>query len=71
MGNLPENTVTAALTFKVPQKVGWAVQRGDKSWSGKDLVGLVNCLVQENDKPMTLSVSMIFEIDGNDGTVRA
>ena len=70
MSESTENQISAALTIKVPQKVGWAVQRGDKSWSGKELVGLVECFTHESDRPMTLSLSLIFEFDGNDGTVR-
>lgn len=69
MSELPENTVTAALTFKVPQKVGWSVQNGDQSWTGKELCGLMDCLSQCVDRPLTLSLSLIFDLAGNDGTM--
>jgi hypothetical protein len=39
MGETLDNSVTAALTFKVPQKIGWSVQRGDQSCSGSELAG--------------------------------
>ena len=71
MSEISENIVTAALTFKVPQKVGWSVQHGDRSWAGKELSGLVDCLAKEEGRPVTLSLSLIFELSGNDGTVRA
>ena len=64
----PNNPVTAALTFKVPQKVGWSVQHRDKSWTGNDLVALASCLLQEaSNHAITMSVSVIFELPGNDG----
>jgi len=69
MGKLTENQVAAALTFKVPQKVGWSVQRGEQSWTGKELNGLVDCLAKEGNRPMTLSLSLIFELTGSEGTV--
>ena len=71
MSELPDNPITAALTFKVPHKVGWAVQCNDQSWAGSELGALVDCLVQENDRPMTLSLSLIFELEGNGRTVRS
>ena len=70
MSELPDNPVTAALTFKVPQKVGWSVQSEDQSWTGSELVGLVDCLVQEGNTPMTVSLSLIFELNRNDGTAK-
>jgi len=61
MNEISENQVTAALTFKVPRTIGWSVQRGNQSWTGKELAGLVDCLAKENmGGPMTLSPSMIF-----------
>lgn len=72
MGEISDDTVTAALTFKVPQKVGLSVQRKDQSWTGGDLSTLVDRLATESrGQPMTLSLSSIFEIEGNDGTVRS
>ena len=72
MSELPDNPVTAALTFKVPQKVGWSVQRGDHSWTGSDLAELVDCLAQKAEsRSVTLSLSLIFELTGNDETVRS
>ena len=72
MSEISENQVTAALTFKVPKKLGWSVQRGDQSWTGGEFAALANCLAQEaKDGPMTLSLSMIFELTGNEGTVRS
>lgn len=65
-----ENQVTAALTFKVPQKVGWSVQHGDQSWTGKELAGLVGCLTHESNRLTTLSLSLIFELPGTDRTER-
>ncbi len=47
MNETPDNSVTAALTFKVPQKAGWSVQSNDKSWTGSELVGLIDCLACE------------------------
>lgn len=44
-----DNTITAALTFAVPQRVGWSVQREDQSWTGCELLGLIDCLAQEAD----------------------
>ena len=70
MSEISENQVTAALTFKVPQKIGWSVQRGDQSWTGKELSGLAECLAVKTEGPMTMSLSSIFKIDGNDGTVQ-
>lgn len=72
MSELSDNPVTAALTFKVPQKVGWSVQSNDQSWTGTELATLAECLAQETrDKPLTLSLSLIFELTGNEGTVRS
>lgn len=69
MSEAPEEIVTAALTFKVPQKVGWSVQREDQSWAGDELLGLVDFLVREAEsRSITLSLSLIFESHGNDGT---
>jgi len=70
MSETTDNTVTAALTFKVPQKIGWSVQSGGQSWTGSELIGLADCLAQEGNKPKTMSLSLIFELDGCDGTVR-
>ena len=71
MSETSENKVTAALTFKVPQNVGWSVQRGDQSWTGGEFAALANCLAHEaKDGLMTLSLSIIFELTGNEGTVR-
>jgi len=70
LNELSENQVTAALTFKVPQKLGWSVQHGKQSWTGKELEGLMACLANEQGEPMTLSLSLIFELSGNEGTVR-
>ena len=72
MSELSDNPVTAALTFKVPQKVGWSVQSNDQSWTGDELLGLVDCLAAEGrGQSMTLSLSLIFELTGNDGSVRS
>ena len=71
MSETLEKTVTAALTFKVPQKVGWSVQSEDQSWIGSEILGLVDCLAKEGNRPTTLSISLIFELPGNDGTVRS
>jgi len=71
MDEISENGVTAAITFKVPEKVGWSVQRGDQSWAGGELNGLVNCLAQENKGgPVTLLLSLIFELTGASGALR-
>ena len=70
MSKISGSQITAALTFKVPQEVGWSVQRGDQSWTGIELKGLADCLANEGGKPLTLSISLIFELPGNDGTVR-
>jgi len=70
MGKEHEQEVTAALTFKVPQKVGWSVQRGEQSWTGGEMMGLVECLAKEGGKPVTLSLSLIFELDGDDRALR-
>ena len=72
MSNQADNKMTAALTFNVPQKVGWSVQSNNQSWAGNELLGLVDCLNRETcSKPLTLSVSLIFELTGNEGTVRS
>ncbi|MGR3722335.1 hypothetical protein [Abyssibius alkaniclasticus] len=72
MSETPENHITAALTFKVPQKVGWSVQRGAQSWSGKNLAGLSDCMAQVGKSdPVTLSISLIFELTGNERTERS
>lgn len=72
MSELPDNQVTAALTLKVPQKVGWSVQSNDQSWSGNEVASLIDCLAQETrNDPLTLSLSLIFELTGNDGAVRS
>lgn len=72
MRELSNSAVTAALTFKVPQKVGWSVQHEKQSWTGSELVGLVKCLAHEaRDKSLTLSLTLIFELTGGEGTVRS
>jgi len=72
MGKLHDNTVTAALTFKVPQKIGWSIQREGQSWTGSELIGLVDCLaIEGRGRSVTLSLSLIFELTGNEGTVRS
>ena len=72
MSELSDNPVTAALTFKVPQKVSWAIQSLDNSWTGTELAELVECLTQETrNRALTLSLSLIFELTGHDGTVRS
>lgn len=62
MSELSYNQVTAALTFKVPQKVGWSVRHDDQCWAGNELKGLVECIASERNKPMTLSLSLIFKL---------
>ena len=72
MSNKSENQVAASLAFKVPQRVGWSVQRGDQSWTGGDLAALADCLLQEaSGQSVTFSLSLIFELTGNEGTVRS
>ena len=72
MSETPDNSIAAALTFKVPQKVGWSVQSNDQSWTGNELLGPINCLAQEaSEQTITLSLSLIFELTGGDGTVRS
>ena len=73
MGNNEQSidAITTALTFKVPHKVGWSVQCRVQSWTGSELSGLVDCLAQERNSPMTLSLSLTFELSGNDGTERS
>ena len=67
-----DNPVTAALTVKVPLKVGWSIQRNDQSWTGSKLSDLLDRLVREtNNRTITLSLSLIFELAGHDGTVRS
>lgn len=69
MHETSENQVTAALTFIVPQKVGWSVQRREQSWTGKHLAGLADCLGQVGKgDTVTLSISLIFELNGSEGT---
>ena len=71
MSELSDNPVSAALTFKVPKQIGWSIQREDQSWTGTELSTLVDCLVQEtNNQTITLSLSLIFELTGRNGTVR-
>ena len=71
MSELPDSPVTAALTFRVPQKIGWSVQCDDQSWTGHKLTDLLDFLTQEARRcPVTLSLSLIFELTGDDGTVR-
>jgi len=66
MSEILENQVAAALTFKVPQKVGWSIQSGDQSWTGSEIDTLVNCMTQErHGHAITLSLSLIFELTGN------
>ena len=72
MGETSENHVTAALTFRVPQKVGWSIQRGEQSWTGNHLAGLTDCMVQvAKGDPVTVSISLIFELKGNERTARS
>ena len=72
MSETLENVVTAALTFKIPQKVGWSVQSEDQSWTGNEILGLVDCVANEGQgQNLTLSLSLIFELSGNDGTERS
>ena len=64
MSELSDSPVTAALTFKVPQKIGWSVQSNDQSWTGNELNELVDCLGQKaSNKTITLSMSLIFEFE--------
>lgn len=72
MNELPDSAVTAALTFKVPQKVGWSVQSKDQSWTGGTLDGLTDCLAKDaGNNSLILSLSLIFESTENEGTVRS
>jgi len=72
MSETTDNSVTAALTFKVPEKVGWSVQRDDQSWTGSELAELAECLATKGrGQSMTISLSLIFELTGNDGTDRS
>ena len=72
MNNQSVNEITAALTFKVPVDVGWSVQSGNQSWSGNELNGLFKRVAREGrDQPTILSMSLIIELNGNGGTVRA
>ena len=72
MSETTDNTVTAALTFKVPQKIGWSVQHENQSWTGNELAELMNCVARETrNQAVTLSLSLIFELTGGDGTVRS
>ena len=65
-----DNEVTAALRFNAPQKVGWSVQRRDQSWSGNELAGLADCLAKKGRcQAITLSLSLIFELPENNGTL--
>lgn len=67
MGDERSN-VTAAMTIRVPQDLGWAVQRGDQNWQGNEIGGFVERLTRtEPGTPVTLSVSLIFELT-SDGT---
>ena len=71
MSETLDNSITAALTFKVPQKIGWSVQSNGQSWTGTELAALVDCLDQDaRGGPLILSLSLIFELTGNEGTVR-
>lgn len=49
MNEIFENTVTAALMFKVPQKVGWSVLNNDQSWTGSELSTFMIVLRETND----------------------
>lgn len=63
MSETSENQITAAMTFKVPQKVGWSVQHGNQSWTGKDIRALVDRLAQEGSgSSVTMSLSIIFDL---------
>ena len=71
MSEISENQVIAALTFKVPQKIGWSVQRGEQSWTGNEISGLADCLRQKAQAhPVVLSLSLIVELPENGGPVR-
>jgi len=64
MSELSDNPDIAALTFNVPQKVGWSIQSNNQSWTGGELTGLVDCLSQKaKGTPATLSLSLFFEFE--------
>ncbi len=68
---MDELNVAAAITMQMPEQLGWSVQAEDRSWSGKDLRGFLVCIGERADQPINLSVSMLFELTGNGGTVRS
>jgi|GEM_PF-2275725 len=63
--------LTAAVSIKVPEQVSWAARRGEESWNGHDLSEFVECLdTQSSGEPITLSLTLIFELNGHNGTVQ-
>lgn len=64
--------LTAAVSIKVPEQVSWAARCGEESWNGHDLGEFVECLgTHSSGEPIALSLSLIFELNGHNGTVRS
>lgn len=68
---MSEQNLAAAITLKIPERLSWAIQSEDQSWTGKDMRTFLNCLSEQADQPITLSVSLLFELNENGGTVRS
>ena len=60
--------LAATIMLKMPERVSWAIQAQDQSWTGKDLMGFLSCISRQVDRPITLSVSLLFELTENSGT---
>jgi len=66
------NQITAALTFKVPQKVGWSVRSNDQAWSGNQVSELIDCLAKNACLgATTLSLFLIFNLTDSEGPLRS
>ncbi len=68
---MDEEKLAAAITLQLPEQLGWAIQSEDHSWTGKDMRGFLDCIGAQSTGPITLSVSLLFELTGNGGTVRS
>ncbi len=55
--------IVGAINIGVPEKISWAVQSEDKSWSGRSIEEFIRCFGDNAmGKTATLSVSLMFSL---------
>ncbi len=56
-------SVVAAVNLVMPQKISWAVQSGNQSWSGRSIEEFIRCFGDNSiNKPATLSLTLLFSV---------